>query len=64
MIKLIQRYFKMRRLIKKYTLTDSKIRDDLRMIKIWGDEPGFMEWLSHNRICEARCLMRLRKLSS
>lgn len=61
-MKCIIKYFKKRRLIKKYTPNTQSMRDQLHLLGMMKDDKEFCDFYRHRIYCELRCLNRLKKL--
>lgn len=59
---LIHKILKKRRLIKKYELTTTKKRQDLEIMRLMKGDIQFRRFLLNERLCEQRCITRLKKL--
>lgn len=62
MFKSIAKYFKKRRLMNKYKLTQEKMKKDIWVTRFYGDDIEGRRWYSHQRMCELRCYNRLKAL--
>lgn len=58
----ISKYFKKRRLIKKYTPNTNSMKKDLHILNWMRDDKEFCGFYRHRIYCELRCLNRLKKL--
>lgn len=58
----IGKYFKKRRLLKKYEFTDQKALNDIHLIRLMKHDLELIEFITHQRACERRCYERLKKL--
>lgn len=58
----IKKYFKRRRLLKKYKLTDAKMEKQVWLMRAMKDDIEFKRYYSHIVMCELRCYNRLKKL--
>lgn len=55
----LQKYFKRKKLLKKYELTDYKIMNDIHLMKLFEDDLDVQNYYIKNRLCEMRCYNRL-----
>lgn len=58
----IVKYFKKRRLLKKYRSTDEKRRNDVWLLMTMKGDWEFIKFFNHQRQCERRCYQRLKRL--
>ena len=58
----ILKWFKKRRLIKKYKFTDKKMSDQVYLLRMMKDDKEFCDYYRHQIYCELRFLRRLKQL--
>jgi hypothetical protein len=61
-MKCIKLYFKKRRLIKKYTVTQGDRIADIQVARMFDYDPAITNIMVHSRACQMRCVRRLKAL--
>jgi hypothetical protein len=58
----IRKYFKKRKLLRKYKMTNDKMMVDLLILGVLEGKPELQREYIHKRMCKLRCYNRLKAL--
>lgn len=61
-MKCLIKYFKRQKLLKKYKQTEEKQLSQIRLHRLFSDDPEAQSFFRHHMMCEIRCYQRLKRL--